>query len=166
MLNRIPSRLDLHFCILFHTLHGVSAFGQLFRELIESTKLDQKEFAKKVGEDYPFLNNIVRGHRSPPLDRVEKWGTALGLDRAEAKHFFIMACIAHVPKEGQAAMAKLIENLEELGNSQRQTREALKVLQESLLGFGGQIHRLEGRVDAIEAGSPRRPAGRRRTTQS
>ncbi len=163
---RIPSRVGLHFCILFHTLQAVSAFGQLFGELIEATKLDQKQFAKKVGEDYPFLNNIVRGHRSPPLDRVEKWSAALGLDKAEGKRFYYLACIAHVPKEGQATMVKLVETIEDLGKSQRQISDGLKALQEALQEVGGQIRRLEVRVGDLESGNPRRSSGRRKTTQS
>jgi len=42
-------------------------------------KFSQKELAKRIGISVSYVSMLERGHRSPPLETVEKLAKALGV---------------------------------------------------------------------------------------
>ncbi len=76
--------------------------------------LSQNKAGPLLGCAGPFVNQIIRGKRTPPLDRIDAWATALELDDATRASFRRLAAISHLPREVQAEFTELIE-----GNAKR-----------------------------------------------
>jgi len=54
-------------------------FAENVHRLRMKNKLSQKELAKRVGISVSYVSMLERGHRSPPLETVEKLAKALGV---------------------------------------------------------------------------------------
>ncbi len=54
-------------------------FAENVHRLRMKNKLSQKELAKRVGISVSYVSMLERGHRSPPLETVEKLAKALSV---------------------------------------------------------------------------------------
>jgi transcriptional regulator with XRE-family HTH domain len=54
-------------------------FAENVHRLRLKNKLSQKELAKRVGISVSYVSMLERGHRSPPLETVEKLAKSLGV---------------------------------------------------------------------------------------
>ncbi|HSN15559.1 MAG TPA: helix-turn-helix transcriptional regulator [Anaeromyxobacteraceae bacterium] len=54
-------------------------FAENVHRLRLKNKLSQKALAKRVGISVSYVSMLERGHRSPPLETVEKLAKALGV---------------------------------------------------------------------------------------
>jgi transcriptional regulator with XRE-family HTH domain len=54
-------------------------FAENVHRLRLKNKLSQKELAKRVGISVSYVSMLERGHRSPPLETVEKLAKALAV---------------------------------------------------------------------------------------
>lgn len=94
----------------------MSSFGSLLKALLADTKTNQPEFAAKVASTRGFVNNVIHGHRTPPLEQITKWADALGLKGAKREQFIELAELAHAPERvarRYLAMQERLRALEE-----------------------------------------------------
>jgi transcriptional regulator with XRE-family HTH domain len=63
-------------------------FQDLFRSMLLSRKLSQSQFARLSGLSQGFINQVAKGLRPPPLERLNKWAIILGLNTPERNDFF------------------------------------------------------------------------------
>jgi len=54
-------------------------FAENVHKLRLKNKLSQKDLAKRVGISVSYVSMLERGHRSPPLETIEKLAKALGV---------------------------------------------------------------------------------------
>jgi transcriptional regulator with XRE-family HTH domain len=54
-------------------------FAENVHRLRLKNKLSQKDLAKRVGISVSYVSMLERGHRSPPLETVEKLAKSLGV---------------------------------------------------------------------------------------
>jgi transcriptional regulator with XRE-family HTH domain len=54
-------------------------FAENVHRLRLKNKLSQKDLAKRVGISVSYVSMLERGHRSPPLETIEKLAKALGV---------------------------------------------------------------------------------------
>ena len=54
-------------------------FAENVNKLRHKNKLSQKALARRVGISVSYVSMLERGHRSPPLETVEKLAKALGV---------------------------------------------------------------------------------------
>ena len=79
---------------------GTTAFADFLGQAIKAAELNQSTFAARVGHPRAFINQILKGTRSPPLDRLNIWAKSLNLrEEGEVKRFIDLAAIAHIPVE-------------------------------------------------------------------
>ncbi len=72
-------------------------FPALFDAALKERGLTVRKFAEKVGVAWSFVHQVRRGHSILPLDKVESWAQALGLDGAVRADFIEAAKWAHIP---------------------------------------------------------------------
>ncbi len=90
-------------------------FSEVFERALDKAQFKQLTFARKVGTSQGFLSSIIRGTRTPPLDRLDKWADALGLKGDERAEFVRLANLAHCPeliREDYLRMRTRLERLE------------------------------------------------------
>lgn len=75
----------------------MATFSEVFERALDKAGFKQLGFARKVGTSQGFVSEILRGNRTPPLDRIEKWAEALGLKSEERVEFIRHAHLAHCP---------------------------------------------------------------------
>jgi transcriptional regulator with XRE-family HTH domain len=62
-------------------------FGELVRSLMQTARISQKEFARRVGISESAISLIVSGGRPIPAGEAELWGKSLGLTGADLVTF-------------------------------------------------------------------------------
>jgi hypothetical protein len=88
----------------------VSTFGAiLWREILDHD-MSQSLFAKEVGHPVSFVNLIIHGHRTPPLERIEQWADLLKLSGQPRDRFLAMAAIAHLPDKIRVEFENLYDD--------------------------------------------------------
>jgi transcriptional regulator with XRE-family HTH domain len=92
-------------------------FGELFLQALEAKGLSQRKFADMVGAVNPHINLVISGKRTPPLDRIADWATALNLSGKARDEFELHAYLAHCPEpirkrflENEVRLKKLEED--------------------------------------------------------
>ena len=77
----------------------MAAYGEMLKSLIAQKGYGLREFAQRVGYAHSNISAIMAGRRPPPLDRIERWADALGLDGQERQEFLEEAYLAHAPQQ-------------------------------------------------------------------
>lgn len=80
--------------------HQSATFGEILKQSLARSGLSQEGFARAVGAVGPHVNLIIKGKRTPPLDRLDAWADALGLSPEERRTFKFLAGLAHIPDQG------------------------------------------------------------------
>jgi len=78
---------------------SMTPFGSTFDALIRARYGNPTRFAEAVGLSEPYVSRIIRGERTPPLERVPAWARALELNEEQAKALLFAAQLAHSPPE-------------------------------------------------------------------
>lgn len=75
----------------------------LFRHLLaghlETRGWSHRQFAARVESGQGFISQVIRGDRTPPLDRLPVWMEVLALSVEERSAFLEAALLAHAPQE-------------------------------------------------------------------
>lgn len=74
-------------------------FGGFLAERIERAHLTRIAFAKAIGSSSGFMTDVIKGRRTPPLDRLDTWADVLGVTGAERQQFLLLAGLAHIPDQ-------------------------------------------------------------------
>jgi len=85
-------------------------FGDYLGQAISKAGLSQRAFALQVKSHQQAINEIVKGKRTPPLARLDKWLDVLGT-AVEREKFLELARLEHCPAEIQTLVAELRERL-------------------------------------------------------
>lgn len=72
-------------------------FGEVFTHWLIRSGLSQSAFAKAAGCPSAWVNLIIRGQRTPPLDRLDAWANILKIPPASRADFEYAAGLAHCP---------------------------------------------------------------------
>jgi transcriptional regulator with XRE-family HTH domain len=80
-------------------LADMSAFGDLFGQLLEARQFTVRSFGTLVKSSKSSVNAIVLGNRTPPLEALEQWCDTLNLRGDERQRFIDLAALAHLPTE-------------------------------------------------------------------
>lgn len=98
-------------------------FRALFAQAIERCGISRSEFARRVGYHQPSLHQVLQGQRRPPLNRMDAWCHALGLEGEDRQQFRIAWFRLFCPQEirdhldqQELDLAKLRDELERLRN--------------------------------------------------
>lgn len=92
----------------------VSAFRELFAQLLQRQRLSISAFAKRVECAHSFVSHILRDERRPPIDDLPRWASALGLTTEERTRFTLLAHLAHCPVEIEEEFLRLVARVERL----------------------------------------------------
>lgn len=95
----------MHFCIVstgvvatdYHS--GVNPFCTLLSEAIAARGWNQTDFSNALGAPLSSINNVVRGHRVPPLESIQTWCDVLELKGKQRSMFVEEALLSHCPPE-------------------------------------------------------------------
>ncbi len=79
----------------------------LFQFYLDRRRIPLTAFADKVGLSQQAIHAHVTGKARPPLDKVESWGPALGMTKAELEQFVMAAYEAHTPERVWARILEL-----------------------------------------------------------
>lgn len=80
----------------------MSEFARNFVRILAERKISFSEFARLTGTVNSFISHVTRDERRPPLDRLDLWLDALGLNGPERKRVQLLAYLAHCPAEIEA----------------------------------------------------------------
>jgi plasmid maintenance system antidote protein VapI len=87
----------------------------MLQALLDRASLSQGRFAAAVGHPTPFINQIIHGHRTPPLDNLDRWAAVVGVsDERELRVFLRLASVAHLPAEARQHFVDLVLEHEQL----------------------------------------------------
>lgn len=89
-------------------------FGGFLAERIERARLTRIAFAKAIGSSSGFMTDVIKGRRTPPLDRLDAWADVLGLDGQERTLFLDLAALAHLPDEVRPRFLTIYQEHREL----------------------------------------------------
>jgi transcriptional regulator with XRE-family HTH domain len=70
-------------------------FGELLAHHLAKNGLSQSDLSRRVGDPQAWISQIIKGKRTPPLDRIESWADALHLTGPERERFILEAHLAH-----------------------------------------------------------------------
>lgn len=87
---------------------SVMNFGDMLAARIEGAGLTRIAFAKEVESSSGFMTDVIKGRRTPPLDRLDRWIEVLGLSPKEADQFRFLAGVAHIPEPSIRAIVTAI----------------------------------------------------------
>ena len=76
----------------------MTAFGRLLRSALENRGWTQRGAAGHLGVSHGFLNLLMSGKRTPPIDQVDAWASALRLAGEQRRRFSDLAALAHLPE--------------------------------------------------------------------
>lgn len=91
-----------------------SSFGAHLQSLLTERGLSGLGFARRVGTASSTISQISSGKRTPPLERMDAWATALGLKGAARARFIELAQLAHCPEPIAREYVRQQERLLEL----------------------------------------------------
>ena len=101
--------------------HMQSAFSAWLRRLIdERFDGNQREFVRTAeprrdeASAQGYLSKVLRDQKPPPLDRVDAWAAALGLEGTELHRFREYAAISHMPERVQGYFVAILQELDRL----------------------------------------------------
>src|SRR5688500_14810609 len=101
----------------------MTSFAAILQSHLSEADLNQAQFARRVGTTRGFVNNVLHGRRTPPLDEIGAWADVLALKGAKRDHFLELAELAHAPERlarRYLAMQERLRVLEErLGKPDR-----------------------------------------------
>lgn len=91
-------------------------FTELFAALLSRAGISQNSAGPMLGCSGPFVNQIVKGKRKPPLDQISSWARTLGLveGTAEWDEFHLEAQLAHSPEALRPFVRNLVSELSTL----------------------------------------------------
>ena len=58
-------------------------FAKNLQYYIEKTRVTQKDLAKKIGVSAPTMNDWVKGHKFPRIDKIEKLAAYFGILKSD-----------------------------------------------------------------------------------
>lgn len=74
-------------------------FGTHLAERLAALSLSQNKFGQSVGHSSGFINMVISGERTPPLDKVAMWAEVLKITGKDREEFTRHAYLAHCPDE-------------------------------------------------------------------
>lgn len=95
-----------------------SSFGAYLAACIKMAGMSRRAFARLVGYEHQNLAEVIKGKRSPPLERLDNWGEALG-EHVDPNALRDLALLAHSPLEVQRLVADLRERIAKLERATR-----------------------------------------------
>jgi transcriptional regulator with XRE-family HTH domain len=104
-------------------LRWMATFGGALQDLFSSRGWSLREAGSRLGVSASLLGMITAGRRRPPLDRLDHWRAALGLDQDAFARLFELALHAH----GCPALARLVKTLSEDSASYQRRRAPARV---------------------------------------
>jgi transcriptional regulator with XRE-family HTH domain len=85
----------------------VSSFADILKEMRAKADLSQWQLSYKCGVSRSLLANIELGKRTPPLEKLEAIGLALGLKGPELENFVLAGHAAHTTEYMRQEIAEL-----------------------------------------------------------
>lgn len=92
----------------------MSTFGKALLSELTGQKISQSAFSRTIGHPVAWINQIIHGHRTPPLDEVEGWADKLGLTGRDKVRFVNLAALAHLPDAVAQRFVKILDEHERL----------------------------------------------------
>lgn len=89
----------------------MSAFPDLLRSCLATAGMSQMDLARAVGTSSSVVSQTCLGQRPPPLERMDAWADALGLQAGPREVFLATAQLAHAPEGVRERVAKLEQRL-------------------------------------------------------
>lgn len=78
--------------------HHLSPWCAMTRALMERTGTSNTDLAKMVGVTQPQVSFLINGQVRPPLNDMDKFCDALGLEGSERDNYVTQAYLAHAPQ--------------------------------------------------------------------
>lgn len=82
-------------------------FPELLRSCLAQAGMSQMDLARAVGTSSSVVSQACLGQRPPPLERMDAWADALGLDDQARAVFVATAQLAHAPEAVRQRVAWL-----------------------------------------------------------
>lgn len=87
------------------------SFPDLLRNCLAHAGMSQMDLARAVGTSSSVVSQACLGQRPPPLERMDAWADALGLDDRARAVFIATAQLAHAPEAVRQRVASLEQRL-------------------------------------------------------
>ena len=93
------------------SFYVMRSFPDLLRSSLAHAGMSQMDLARAVGTSSSVVSQACLGQRPPPLQRMEAWADALGLDERARAVFIATAQLAHAPEAVRQRVASLEQRL-------------------------------------------------------
>lgn len=93
---------------------------------LERKGLTNGEFAKMIGFTEFGVHSMLTGRTKPPIERLRKIASALGLTKSDADEFVIDGQLAHCPRDVRSLVGDLQRKVTALTIELGQVRSATK----------------------------------------
>lgn len=155
---------------------GTLDFSDELRRHLQRLGISQNRAGPLLGCAGPFVNQLIRRVRTPPIDSLERWADALGLEGADRTRFIIAGHLAHasplirslVAEQGRLLMAAGVKetiHIDGLTNKNSKVQDELDDAAQSLIAAlerdaDGEQNKPGTQGDTGRTKAPRIGAGR------
>lgn len=81
---------------------SMALFGERLALAIPRAKLNITKMAERVNTSHSMISQVISGKNTPPLEKMDAWATALGLEDQERTEFIDLAAIAHIDEPARS----------------------------------------------------------------
>jgi transcriptional regulator with XRE-family HTH domain len=108
-------------------------FSEYLCDALSRAGISQNAAGDLLGVSGPFINQIIKKNRTPPIDQLERWGVILSKSVSiDVKLFIWLGQLAHAPEEvrGKVRLAELLlgESLAHVTSCHKQSMDEVAPL--------------------------------------